>query len=105
MPDQANTSPAPVWGAVGFSSASPSMGWWFLLCLPQLGDVERCCARQGKQLPEWLVCEAPAERWQPLGKEWSTPPIFATHPGVKPLGGVAPGWQAEVGGQAASFPR
>ena len=136
VPDQANSSPAPVWWAVGFFSASPSMGWWFLLCLPQLGEVqrccarpgkqftspsmgggwfffrqpqlgevERCCARQGKQLSEWLVCAALAARWQPLGKEWSTPPIFATHPGVKPLGGVAPGWQAEVGGQAASFPR
>ena len=123
-------------GRLVFFSASPSMGWWFLLCLPQLGEVqrccarpgkqftspsmvggwfffrqpqlgevERCCARQGKQLSEWLVCAALAARWQPLGKEWSTPPIFATHPGVKPLGGVAPGWQAEVGGQAASFPR
>ena len=136
VPDQASTSPAPVWGPVSFffrqpqhgvvvfALPAPAWGGAVLLCQtrqtvhqpqyggrlvffsqPQLGEVERCCVRQGKQLSEWLVCAALAARWQPLGKEWSTPPIFATHPGVKPLGGVAPGWQAEVGGQAASFPR
>ena len=74
-------------------------------CHKAATDGQAACLDCGTRPLEWLLCAAPAERWQPLGEEWSTPPTFATHPGVKPLGGVAPGWQAEVGGQSAFFPR